>query len=158
MVEVKRLTDPKEVESVMPLIQEFFRQTRFAETAEFDHDSVQTLLATFVASPDVAAIFTAVEDGECIGAAGALLHPLWVAPGHKTGQELFWYVRPEKRRSKAGKRLFNELEEWARKSGADSFAMVALSHLHENRIGKMYESKGYTPSERTYIKDFVAEK
>lgn len=153
MVEVRELTNPEDAVHVMPLLREFFKQTRQAKFVEMDDDAVLALVAQLVSNP-AAAVFAAVDEGEVVGVTGGLLYPLWFSPTHTTGQEMFWYVGQEHRRSKAGKKLFNALEEWAKAAGADSFAMVALSHLHENRIGKMYESKGYTPMERSYIKEF----
>lgn len=153
MVQVFELTDPKSADDIMPLLREFYRQTRQSATLELDEDAVRTLVGSLVES-EAGAVFVAVDkDGEVIGTTAGMLFPLWMCPAHTTGQEMFWYVREDRRRSKAGKLLFNALEKWA-KEHADSFNMVALSHMHEKRIGNMYESKGYVPLERTYTKEF----
>ena len=153
MVEVFELTRAEDVKHIMPLLKEFFQQTRQADFVELNEEAV-TALATSLIKSETGVVLVAVEGGEVIGTTAGMLYPLWFSPDHMTGQEMFWYVAEHKRRSKAGKRMFNALEQWAQSAGADSFAMIALSHLHENRIGKMYQSKGYVPMERSYIKEF----
>lgn len=130
----------------------FFKDTRHAQAVPYNGDAVATISAQLLKDEKFGAVFIAhTDDGEVVGATAGMLFPLWMAPEHITGQEMFWYVMPEHRKSKAGSLLFAALEEWAT-ANANSFCMVALSHMHENRIGQMYESKGYVPLERTYIK------
>lgn len=140
--------------NVVELGAEFFAQTTQAEFTSYNPTGVKDFLSTLLNS-EMGAVFVAETDaGEMVGITGGLLYPLWMGDSHITGQELFWYVDPEHRKSKAGRRLFDALEKWAKDAGANSFNMVALSHLHEKRVGRMYESKGYRPMERMYTKEF----
>lgn len=130
----------------------FFNDTKHAAVVPYNAEAVERISEQLMQDERAGAVFIAhTENGEIIGATAGILFPLWMAPEHITGQEMFWYVMPEHRKSKAGSLLFAALEEWAA-NNSDSFCMVALSHMHENRIGQMYESKGYVPLERTYIK------
>lgn len=144
-----------DMENLLEMGEKFFDQTRQKEMGiQFDRQSVQ-ILATEMIEKDLGVIFLAMtDDGSPVGVAGGILFPLWMNPNHLTGQEMFWYVDPNHRKSRAGRLLFNALEKWAQDKGANSFSMVALSHMHENRVGQMYESKGYVPMEKTYIKEF----
>ncbi len=153
MINIFKLVDKDDADKPIELLEKFFEETRQASFTKLDDKALYNMLVGMIINKD-AAVFIALEDEDVVGVCGGVLYPLWFSPDHKTGQEMFWYVREDKRRSKAGKKLFSSLEEWAKLSGAASFCMVALSHIHENRVGKMYESKGYIPMERSYIKEF----
>lgn len=152
-VTVQKVEKPEDAKFLLPLLREFFKDTQQAKFVELEEDGVVALVSSLIENKDSAAVFVAVEDRKLIGCTGAMLYPLWFAPSHLTGQEMFWYVDRDRRKSKAGKKLFQALEDWARKMGANSFAMSTLSHLDEKRIAQMYESKGYVPYERAFVKE-----
>lgn len=156
-VTVQRIERPEDAAYCMPLLREFFKDTRQAAYTALNEQAVEALLQSLIEDVTRGAVFAAIEDRQLVGVTGAMLYPLWFSPEHLTGQEMFWYVRKERRKSKAGKKLFQALEDWAREQGASSFSMMSLSHLDEKRVGQMYASKGYVPSERTYIKEFTQE-
>lgn len=93
----------------------------------------------------------AEEDGEVVGVAGGLAHPLYFNHGHLSGMELFWWVRPD-HRTGLGSRLFSALEDAARALGCVSWAMIALDKVNPAVTGRIYERRGYRASEHTYIK------
>jgi GNAT superfamily N-acetyltransferase len=153
-ITVRRIERAEDAKHVMPLLREFFKDTRHSAFVELDEEAVQKLVETMVEDKDVSAVFAAVEDGKrVIGTTGGMLYPLWFAPDHRTGNEMFWYVAPDKRKTKAGKKLFEALEQWAIDSGAGSFHMACLAGDSEKRVMQMYAAKGYDPTERHFVKE-----
>lgn len=99
------------------------------------------------------AVLLVIEDnGRLIGATGALLHPHYFNADHLTGQELFWWVDPEHRG--CGGALFDALEGWARRMGANSFGMIALEAIDNGRAGAIYRRRGYRAVEHSYLRGF----
>src|SRR3546814_3491274 len=103
-----------------------------------------------IESPD--GICLVAEDGwEVSVVAGGLAHPLYFNHGHKSGMELFWWVRPY-RRTGIGSKLFDALEDEARALGCESWAMIALDKVSPDLTGRIYRRRGYRASEHSYIK------
>jgi GNAT superfamily N-acetyltransferase len=149
-----RPAEDRDLPEVLDLTQALFELSHVSSVTELDKDHVLGLLKNEMRS-DIGQAFVAVEDdGKVVGVIAGLLYPLWTQPNHMTGTELLYYVLPEYRRTKAGKKLFDALEKWARSRGAQSMVMVSPSNKHELRLGKMYESKGYVPVERNYMRTF----
>lgn len=69
--------------------------------------------------------FIVKKDGVPVGALGAILTPNLFNPNVKTLAELFWYVLPEQRSSRAGYLLLKSFEERA-KEVADECTMSLL--------------------------------
>lgn len=141
-----------DLEGVAQLGRLFFDDTPFAKWADYDEEFILGNLVALTDSP-TATIIVAYDGDEMVGITGAVLAASWMVPDHLTGSELFWYVEPEYRRTKVGKRMFSHLETWAKNQGADTFSMVALATKHEKRVSAMYEAKGYTAQERVFTKE-----
>jgi GNAT superfamily N-acetyltransferase len=65
--------------------------------------------------------------------------------------EAFWYVLPEHRG--AGVKLLISLEGLAKRLGAKRLSMVHLHSINSDKLGKLYEARGYKPTESHYIKE-----
>lgn len=132
----------------------FYNDTQHSAHEPYNSEAVKNVSKWLLEDEKRGIVLVAhTDEGEVIGATAGMLYPLWMAPNHITGQEMFWYVMPEHRKSRAGSLLFAALEDWASRN-ANSFCMIALSHLAEKRIGKMYEAKGYVALEKTYVKAY----
>lgn len=92
------------------------------------------------------------SEGQAVGMAGALAYPTWYCPEEMTGQDLFWWVDPEHRGS--GGLLLDALEAWAMGMGAVTFSMASMSASEGDRVGRIYERRGYRAQETTYTKRF----
>lgn len=66
--------------------------------------------------------------------------------------ELAWFVEEEYRGNKISLQLLEMYEEWARESGCTFVTMVDIDPL--NNLQKLYERKGYSLKEKTYVKRF----
>lgn len=100
-------------------------------------------------------IFVLRENGEVIGALGALVYPD-MYDGEPVATEAFWWVKPERRGQ--GMRLLQEFEEWARECGCRRMLMVHLESLQPMALGRIYERRGYVKAETHYLKEVVGSK
>lgn len=114
---------------------------------DYDPPSVSATMKQLIES-DLGAIFV---DDKINGAIGALLYPHYFNHNILTGGELFWWVEPEYR-GKLGSQLLDAMEEWVESMGAISFQMIALEDYKPSLLGKIYEKRGYSPLEHTYLK------
>lgn len=106
--------------------------------------------ATLEAMLSLGIILVAEEDGEIIGMAGGVMIPIYFNRDHLTGEELFLWVRPDRRG--AGIKLLKALEDAAREKGCQSWGMKSLATVNPERMDTYYRRKGYRPSEQSYIK------
>lgn len=137
-------------EVIVDLGEGFFTEAGWQDIADYVREDCLRSLQ-FLATDETGILLVAEEDGEIVGMAGGLVSPLYFNLSHKTGQELFWWIKPGQRGA-AGLRLIDALEQSARARGCTSWAMIALDHIDPERTAKIYERRGYRPSERTYIK------
>lgn len=116
------------------------------ETIGYDRSSMEILFGQLIERDEGILL---VCDG---GAAGGMVHPALFNMHHMTGQELFWWVDPDKRG--CGLRLFAALEAAAKKRGAQSFMVSTMEALNHQGAGKLYERRGFKQSDRNYLKVF----
>lgn len=92
-------------------------------------------------------------DGEynICGALGAVVGPGMFSP-ITMAVEGFWYVLPEHRDGKHGLQLLSWFEGWAKRKGAGYAAMIHLMKLQPERLGDLYERRGYALVEKHYVK------
>lgn len=78
------------------------------------------------------------DKDQCIGALGSILVPHLFNPEYKTLAELFWYVLPEYRKSRAGYLLLKHFE-YIAKEIADDYTLSILpdSPININTLNKM---------------------
>lgn len=90
------------------------------------------------------------KDSEIVGMlVGGISTPLF--SDQRVATELAWYVDPDHRNSKDSVKLLKEYEEWALESGCSFVSMVDIDTL--NDLSDLYERKGYTLTEKTYVKE-----
>jgi len=119
---------------------------RFAAKAKmpfaFCRESVSQTLLHLIESPDGLVFIT--DDA----AAGGLCHAHPFNHSVKVGQELFWWSE-----GRGGMALITELEEAAAALGCSHWSMIALDTLHPEAVGRIYARRGYTPLERSFVKE-----
>ena len=91
-------------------------------------------------------------DGTPAATAGALMAPLIVNRSYMVAAEILWWVEPGFRQSGIGKEMLTALENAARESGARRLSMMAVESIQIERAAAIYESNGYTLTERTWNK------
>lgn len=87
-------------------------------------------------------------DDPCKAMIGALVHTWHFNTNVLTATELFWWAEPE---SRSAMKLWQEAERRAAELGAQTFNMGLQNHLRAAALGRIYERRGYTPSERIFI-------
>ncbi len=97
-------------------------------------------------------ILVAEAEGQIVGMVGGLIYPHYFNYESLVGQELFWWVNQEHRKTGVGIKLLNAFEQWVKSMGAHLNFMIALSDEHEQKITALYEMHGYKPAERIFIK------
>ena len=86
-------------------------------------DTLNTLLAMLESDDGILLVYE--HDGRVVGMIAGVMFPWYFNVKHRSGQELFWYVAPEFRKSTAGVRLLKELEKKAKEKGATTFIMIS---------------------------------
>ena len=94
-------------------------------------------------------IFGLWRGEEFVGALGGVLFPD-PNTGEPVATEFFWYVLPSARG--AGLQLLTSFEAWAAEAGATRVHMVHLLKLAPEKLGRLYQRRGYTPTETLYVK------
>lgn len=79
---------------------------------------------------------------------GGIASPLFSRD--KVATELAWFVEKEHRDSKGSLKLLLEYEKWAKQKDCTFVTMVDIDTL--NDLGKLYSRRGYTLTEKTYVK------
>lgn len=92
------------------------------------------------------------REGKLSGAFGAIVAED-LNNGELVANECFWFVQPEARGR--GFELLLAYEEEARKRGAKRCSMIHLKALQSERLGELYERRGYAPIETSYFKELT---
>ena len=132
-----------DIPALVAMGKEFFDLTGLP--IEYDGNSVAQMITNLIKNEDAVVLV----DDEVKSAIAGLVYPFYFNTDILSGNEMFWWVSPEKRGT--GLRLVDKLEDWARDKGADLFQMTCLHEGHE-KIGRYYERRGYMPTEHNYMR------
>lgn len=146
-----RDTTTEDNDELLRMCKSFFSRTGYARLVDFDKDSMIKTLE-HLRNDDNGVLLIATDGDKTIGMIGALLYPFYFNHSHTTGQEMFWWVDPEHRKSGAGIELLKAVEAEARQRGAQSFSMIALDSMTPEQVGNIYMKQGYQKSEHSYIR------
>lgn len=95
--------------------------------------------------------FVVKKGGENIGALGSVLVPNFLNPFIKTLAEVFWYVLPEYRNTRAGLLLLNSFDERARQLAQDAtLSLLPSSLVNLNTLKK----RGFNMEEVGFRKSY----
>ena len=144
---------PSDVPAVVRLLADSYSITPYSDIVASDSKSITTIVSSLMANPTGTLQVATTDKDEIIGVTGGMLYPMWMNLGHLTGQQVFWYVHPDHRNSRAGKKLLNALELWAVGAGAQSFVVASGNNKHRKRITQIFANKGYTDLEISFIKE-----
>lgn len=87
---------------------------------------------------------------DCDAMIGAVVHPWHFNQNVLTATELFWWAEPG---CKGAMALWEAAEDRARTLGAHSFNMACQDHMRASALGRLYQRKGYAPSEHIFIRE-----
>lgn len=128
----------------------FHAEAGWGDIVEYSQTDCEKTLTHLVTNDD-GIVLVADRDGEIVGMCGGLCHPIYFNHAHKSGQELFWWMRPDLRDG-TGRELLEAMESEARRVGCESWSMIALDKVQPEITGRIYRRRGYRASEHSYIK------
>lgn len=134
------------------LAKDFHAASPMNSIAEFDIEGYSTFYINALNNPDIG-VWLAEIDSKIVGITGALVYPLYFSPTHLVAQELWWWLTPTARGSGAGAKMFNQIEQWSKEKNAKSLFMIALEDDRADKMEKVYIRAGFTPLERTFVKE-----
>lgn len=141
---------PADIPEIARLGELFHAEAGWGDIVEYSVEDTQKTLTHLVTSDD-GILLVADNDGEIVGMAGGFAHPVYFNHAHKSGQELFWWMKPDLRDG-TGRLLLEAMEDRARAIGCSSWAMIALDKVNPELTGRIYRRRGYRASEHSYIK------
>jgi L-amino acid N-acyltransferase YncA len=131
-----------DIPKMLEMGKRFFEASGYSEISEFDRDSLK---ATFEALLGNESAVVLIADGAM---AAALIYPFYFNVNHRTAQEMFWWSENKG----VGSQLLEALIAAGKAKGADSLSMIALERLTPEKVGGIYERRGFRLHERSYIK------
>lgn len=135
-----------DIPEMVEMGRKFFEASGYSDITSFDEDSLKASFEKLLGSH----VVLVVEKEKLIGMAIALIYPFYFNVNHATSQEMLWWVEPEHRG--IGTELLEALMAAVKAKGAESLSMIALEKLDPEKVGGIYERRGFRPSERSYIK------
>lgn len=113
----------------------------------YDPSSAEIFFRHLIENPDGILL---IGDG---GAIGGMAHASPYNHAHKTGQELFWWVEPDKRKEGLGIALLKALQNAIEALGVHSWTLSTVG-LDDGSLGQVYERFGYKLTDRNYSRTF----
>ena len=141
-----------DLDQYLVLANDFHDASPMNGIAQFDVEGYASFYKNALNNPDVG-IWLAEIDSKIVGITGAMVYPLYFSPTHLVAQELWWWLTPTARGSGAGAKMFNQIEQWAKEKNAKSLFMIALEDDRAEKMEKVYIRAGFTPLERTFVKE-----
>lgn len=140
----------EDVPAIAQIGERFHGEAGWGDIAAYSVEDCARTLATMIGN-EAAILLVAEKDGEIVGMAGGMVFPLYFNAAHKSGQELFWYMKPGLRDGTGGA-LLEAMEQTARDRGCQSWIMIALDKVAPELTGRLYRRRGYRPSEHSWIR------
>lgn len=129
---------------------EWWGQTEFHTSVPYSAESV---VATLRHLAQQKMLLVAVDYLDIVGFVGGAVAPMYMNFDYKMGTELFWWVRPDFRKSGVGRALLEGIEVAAKAAGCRFWTMLAMQCMVPERAGAIYEKAGYRWVERSYAKE-----
>lgn len=147
-IEIRKAIPGDEVQ-IAEIGEVFFAEAGWHDVTQWNGDKAKDALAIFIEKPECV-IYVAIEGHEIIGMIGAFITEVWFSDD-LLGQELFWYMKPDKR-SGTGHKLLKTLEKELMRRGVQLGSMFTVDKI--NGMSEYFARNGYRPSEHTYIRKF----
>lgn len=135
---------------VAKLGESFHREACWADVVPYNAADCEATIRQLIESAD-GIVLVAENDGEIVGMAAGLAYPMYFNHAHRTGQELFWWVKPGLRDG-TGRLLLEMLETEARAIGCLSWTMISLDKVNPEVMARLYRRRGYRASEHSFVK------
>lgn len=138
-----------DIQEIARLGKEFHAAAGWGDIFPYSVDDCAASLAQFMASD--AFICLVADEGRIVGMTAGVVAPVYFNLSHMSGEELFWWVSGDAPQM-TGIRLLEALENEGRARGCASWQMKSIDKLNGDRMGRLYERRGYRASEHSFIK------
>lgn len=138
---------------IIDLIGCFFEDSPYKDLTPFDLSKVMEHVDHYLNAPKTEKIILLSVKNEV--PTGILIGVVVEVPfsSTKIATEQAWYVRPEFRNTKTSIELINAFEYWANEvAKTDVISLSSLGNEEQDRVGLYYLRKGYTLSEKCFLK------
>lgn len=148
-----RRAAPTDIHRIMEMGRAFFHEAGWHKHAEFDAESFAYSCGLLMDN----GVFLVADEGKAgvVGMVAAGIAPAYWNRQVLTGQEIFWYVRPEHRTGNGGL-LMAALEDAMRSLGVVLCSMSAEEGLRSSALHRIYRKRGYWPAEKLFWKRLEA--
>jgi GNAT superfamily N-acetyltransferase len=130
---------------------QFLKESGNLELLGWNGTKVQDSLFDAITREDFG-VFVLCNGVEVVGMLVCFVTPCFFSDT-KQAVEIAWYVDPDHRGSKKAHEMIDHYEEWARELGAVCVNMMNLEISKADKVAKMYERRGYTLAENTFVKE-----
>ncbi len=147
-----RRAEQADLDRLVSMAREFHAESRYARLP-FGEEPMRAFLSGMLCSERAVVLISGEGDGALVG----MLVPLIFTAGPAfVADEVFLYVRRERRGGLGAPRLLRTFEDWARAAGAIECHCSALAGDGANgRIEALYERLGYRRQGGHFIKPLV---
>lgn len=143
---------PSDLPNLIAMGREFYQCSGYWQSGvEFDARTFADTISKLSLSED-SAILVASLGGEAIGMIAATSNKHWLNASHRVGHEVFWWVDPCYRTTKAGSMLIDEIERWAQQVGCKVFCVCSTATLKPKALDRLYRRRGYVPYDHIYAR------
>lgn len=133
-----------DIPEILDMSMRFMSHTGYTEYS--DEQTIESLIRSIVTGQQNAMIILLIPG---VGFLAGMNSPFVFGP-HLIASEIAWWVNEDKRKSGAGTELIDAFEYWAKNVAGCS--LITLTSL-DDKVGKVYEKKGYKLYERAYMKE-----
>lgn len=144
----RRRATAADIPRLVEMGREFARVT--GESMPFVADAVAERMA-FYLSLDNCLVQVLDDDGQAVGALGAICFPHYLLAPSLMASEMFWWVDPAYRGVGSSLRLIEDYEAWAREKGCVKAAFSMF--VAEPRMRTLLERRGFRLLEMAFAKD-----
>lgn len=138
-----------DIPALFGIAQKFFEFNVYREHSWINAPSLDATLRTLMADH---VLLAAEAQGRVVGAAGAMIAPLYWNHAQLQGLEFFLWLDPEHRGGGSGKALRQRLEDEGKARGVRFWNMIALEASMPEQVGAMYQQAGFNLVEHVYLK------
>jgi len=143
-----RLAKPEDIPELAPLVTHFVL-TEMTSSGEPDEEVIsETLYGIMTKSREEGVVVVYEEDSKIGGFVVAVASNSFFSRIRQS-TELAFYLKPEYRKSRAARELLDAYEQWAEQIALVDVVSVGLLNP---RVAKLYERKGYSFVESSYIR------
>jgi len=137
----------EDIDEIIAMGESFFYESGYNDVSEYSPERTLELVEKLI---NEGTLLVCKSNEEIIGMLGFMIAPIYMSVDTFVGQELFWYVKKENRKSRAGILLLLEMEKASKEKGAKLAIMVCLDRLAS--LDNLYNKMGYSKIETSFMR------